>query len=196
MKSEGKELGESLAPVVAMPPKPEGNAERRRFPRHALRGAATIQSRQDMPATSVVITDVSVGGCYLETYALCPIGTRVLVKFDFCDLRIAEFGIVTTCHPMVGMGIQFEAVSPQLQQLIELLANGGQKPCPAPISAVGGPQDNPQPLPVVAPVLLTGQQTHELARALVVWFEAHAELERSKFFELLQSVIAGSQSPR
>ena len=177
-----------------MPLKAESNNERRRFPRYALRGAATFQSRQDMPATSVMISDDSQGGCYLETYALCPIGTRVLVKFEFCDLRIAEFGIVSTCHPMVGMGIRFDAASPQLEQLVELLAQGDQKPCPAPIS--GDPPDYPQPLPVVAPVMLSAQQTHELARALVAWFQAHAELERSRFFELLQSVIAGSQSPR
>src|SRR5947209_3219040 len=165
LMSQGNDIRDNLAPVIAMPKQePPAAGERRRYPRHHIRVAAMLHSGPDKPGAKVLLTDISLGGCYVETCALCPVGSKVLVRFEFCDLRISEFGRVTTNHPMVGMGICFDQTSPQLEELVDLLVEGRTSPPPRPALPEHSSEENHGPAPVLVPVLLTVHQTHELAR--------------------------------
>jgi hypothetical protein len=194
--SQGNDLRDGLAPVLAMQPKVLAeSAERRRHPRYPLRADATLHSDPSRPGARVTLTDISLGGCYVETAAICAVGSQVAVKFELGVLRISISGCVTTSHPMVGMGIAFDGTSPELQELIRQLAEGwNHTTASLPRAEATAPPSPPErrddPAPVFAPVLLTPEQTYELARELVIWFERHGQLERRKFLELLQTAIA------
>jgi len=56
-------------------------------------------------------TDVSLSGCYVATIFPLPIGTAVDVKMRINDGNIVGHGLVQTCHPGVGMGIHFTAMT-------------------------------------------------------------------------------------
>ena len=199
--SHPDDLAENLAQVLPMPAKASAApAERRKHQRFPLRCDATLHSGPGKPGATVTLSDVSLGGCYVETSAISPLGTQILIKFETCGLQISAVGRVTTSHPMVGMGIAFESASPEVEELVRLLAQG-ERPVQrrsareaAPVMGVSAA--DPQPAPVVAAVALSAEQTHELGRALVSWFDAHPDLSRAEFVELLQAVIAGSARRR
>ena len=52
-------------------------------------------------------TDVSLSGCYVATMFPLPMGAAVDFKMWIEDGNIKGRGSVQTCHPGVGMGIQF-----------------------------------------------------------------------------------------
>ena len=199
--SQPNDQAENLAQVLPMPAKAAAvAAERRKHPRYHLRCDATLHSGPGKPGATVTLSDVSLGGCYVETSAISPIGTQILIKFEICGLQISAVGRVTTSHPMVGMGIAFESASPEVEELVRRLAQG-ERPVQRRSARDAAPEiaastADPQPAPVVAAVALSAEQTHELARALVSWFDAHPHLSRAEFVELLQAVIGGSARRR
>lgn len=83
------------------------------------------------PADEIVphckLTDLSLGGCYVETSA--PFPERALV--DFClktnDLEVHTEGMVRVVHPGLGMGVEFPSRTPeqraQVTNVIDFLRN-------------------------------------------------------------------------
>jgi len=73
------------------------------------------------------LTDLSLGGCYVETDA--PFPERALI--DFClktnELEVHTEGMVRVVHPGVGMGIEFPSRTPeqraQVGNVIDFLRN-------------------------------------------------------------------------
>ena len=84
----------------------------------------------DDPPVPCKLTDLSMGGCYLEMPAPFPVRTRVILGMQLAGTRVEASGIVRVMHPEIGMGVEFaRATAPQSQQaekFIEALmgANG------------------------------------------------------------------------
>jgi len=53
------------------------------------------------------LTDLSVGGCYIETPSPFPERTRLLLKLRAGETELETSGVVRVMHPSIGMGIQF-----------------------------------------------------------------------------------------
>src|SRR5437588_3427398 len=83
------------------------NPERRQYPRHLCRVPATLHSVNGGPGVAIMLADVSETGCYVEASSVAARDTQVLVRFELFGIPLAERGVVTTSHPMVGMGIAF-----------------------------------------------------------------------------------------
>jgi len=100
-----------------------GLPNRRRFPRHRLSIGLELSdpvSGQRLRARS---TDVSVGGCYIETILPLAVGTRLEIEMWIDPSKVSAMAIVRTCDPGVGMGIEFIGVSQEKErQLEDLLA--------------------------------------------------------------------------
>jgi hypothetical protein len=97
----------------------KGPGERRRFPRHRVSIGMELSetlSGQRMRASS---TDVSLGGCYIETILPLAVGTRLEVEMWVDPSRVAASAIVRTCDPGVGMGIEFIGVTPEKEQQLQ-----------------------------------------------------------------------------
>jgi len=85
------------------------------------------------PPVPCKLTDVSPGGCYLQTSAPFPVGSRVLLRHATPPSMSLE-GIVRAVHPETGMGVEFvQMTSPQREQLEELLHHLNHAGGPVPI---------------------------------------------------------------
>jgi hypothetical protein len=74
------------------------------------------------------LQDLSLGGCYVNTSAPLPLGTRAEMRITLRDLSVDLAGVVRAHHPGVGMGIEFVEVSPEAnERLTDLL---GLRPRP------------------------------------------------------------------
>jgi hypothetical protein len=78
------------------------------------------------------LTDISAGGCYLETSAPIPTGALVLVSVRVADSECLLDGIVRASHPQSGMGVEFVFSSrdhrARVEKLIDLLVTHREVP--------------------------------------------------------------------
>src|SRR6201988_1090407 len=89
--------------------------------------AATSGSSADESVPHCKLTDLSLGGCYVQTEA--PFPERALV--DFClktkELEVHTEGMVRVVHPGLGMGVEFPSRTLEQRQqvgsLIDFLRN-------------------------------------------------------------------------
>jgi CheY-like chemotaxis protein len=89
--------------------------------------SATVGGSPDESVPHCKLTDLSLGGCYVETEA--PFPERALV--DFClrtkELEVHTEAMVRVTHPSHGMGVEFPSRTPeqraQVGELISFLRN-------------------------------------------------------------------------
>ncbi|MFY9560857.1 MAG: PilZ domain-containing protein [Terriglobales bacterium] len=91
------------------------------------------EPEHDDPPVNCILTDLSLGGCYLKTVSPFPQGTRVILSIKTGELELRAGGVVRVSHPEFGMGVEFiQATSQQhdqVRQMIETLrANGDKSP--------------------------------------------------------------------
>ncbi|MGB9075026.1 MAG: PilZ domain-containing protein [Terriglobales bacterium] len=65
------------------------------------------EPEQDDPPINCRLSDLSLGGCYLETDSPFPAGTRVILSMRTGDLHLHAEGAVRVMHPEFGMGVEF-----------------------------------------------------------------------------------------
>jgi CheY-like chemotaxis protein len=84
------------------------------------------------PRPDCKLTDLSLGGCYIETPSPFPERTTVLLKMraGVSELQIA--GVIRVMHPTLGMGIEFtgsrKARQAGIERFIEALGESGAEP--------------------------------------------------------------------
>jgi len=74
---------------------------------------------QDDPPVRCQLTDLSLGGCYLEIPSPFPISTRVTLSMSVAGLELRAEGVVRVMHPEKGMGVEFTQTTPQHRQVLE-----------------------------------------------------------------------------
>jgi c-di-GMP-binding flagellar brake protein YcgR len=62
---------------------------------------------QDDPPIRCQLTDLSLGGCYLEISSPFPVGARVTLAMRAADIEVRVQGLVRVMHPDKGMGVEF-----------------------------------------------------------------------------------------
>jgi hypothetical protein len=87
--------------------------ERRRFPRVSCRIEANVVDELSAMNLPVKVTDVSVGGCYVEMLAPLPVDSSVELTLDTSQGAIHATGKVIAAQTGMGMGIAFTAISPE-----------------------------------------------------------------------------------
>ena len=66
------------------------------------------------------LTDLSIGGCYVETPSPFPEKTGVLLKFRAAGSELETQGVVRVMHPSYGMGIEFTLRSAEQHRRTEI----------------------------------------------------------------------------
>jgi hypothetical protein len=151
--------------------------ERRRYPRYHCQGSAEIIAGLSGAHQWGTFTDLSQGGCYVETPAPLVPGQEVQLKLTVVGLTFSVTGRVAVSHPMFGMGVIFTLVDPDsteiMLQALQHLADSvpesarlgpqplGPSPVPAP-SATAAPR--PMRLSPQTAVSLLGQIARHLAQ--------------------------------
>ncbi len=86
----------------------------------------------DDPPAACRLTDLSLGGCYLELAAPFPLRTKVTLSMGSAAPDVKVTGTVLVAHPEVGMGIEFGRKTAQQQKQVEgfiqALVSGGSVP--------------------------------------------------------------------
>jgi hypothetical protein len=74
---------------------------------------------KDDPPASCQLTDLSLGGCYLEITSPFPVSTRVTLSMRAAGTELRAEGIVRVMHPDKGMGVEFSQTTPEHRDLLE-----------------------------------------------------------------------------
>jgi PilZ domain len=101
---------------------PWSGRERRQFVRHACRMAAQVGLQDGslrMPAT---VTDISLGGCYVELLSPLPVDTFVDISVSPGDTTLQLSGRVRSSQMNFGMGVSFTGMRPQDFEVLRKLA--------------------------------------------------------------------------
>lgn len=91
--------------------------ERRRTPRFPLIADAEVTEIASETTLSAKTSDLSAGGCFLDTPNPSPEGTEIVVRISHADATFTARGKVVFLFPDMGMGVMFTNV-PDSQQAI------------------------------------------------------------------------------
>lgn len=121
------------APTLAITRPPAGK-ERRSYQRHACDLAAELQVEGSSVKLSARCTDISIGGCYLDTRAPLASDSKVRIQLNNDTVTFNSRGVVRTSHANAGMGIRFDDLDDSALAVLRLLmGTSNQQPiAPAP----------------------------------------------------------------
>jgi DNA-binding response OmpR family regulator len=87
------------------------------------------ESEKDDPPVGCKLTDLSLGGCYLEISSPFPPGTRIVLSMRAGGHELRVEGVIRVMHPEVGMGVEFTQGTPeqhhQVEKFIKTLMDAG-----------------------------------------------------------------------
>ena len=72
-----------------------------------MAGKPRPEFEQDDPPAPCKLTDLSLGGCYLETASPFPVRTRIILSMKVAGVSFRAEGLVLVMHSDIGMGIEF-----------------------------------------------------------------------------------------
>ncbi len=73
----------------------------------------------DDPPVRCQLTDLSLGGCYLEIPSPFPVGTRVTLSMSAAGAELRVEGLVRVMYPDKGMGVEFTQTTPEHRVSLE-----------------------------------------------------------------------------
>ena len=74
---------------------------------------------KDDPPVRCQLTDLSLGGCYLEISSPFPVSTRVTLSMRAAGVELRTEGVVRIMHADTGMGVQFTQTTAEHRALLE-----------------------------------------------------------------------------
>jgi hypothetical protein len=191
-------------PPVEVPPDHVGTSawkgpDRRQFWRHACRietHAAIDNGSISFPG---VVTDISLGGCYVEMMSPLPVDTFVDLSLELVDATVQLSGRVRSSQTGLGMGVAFTGMSPANYEKLRKFAPPGAaakqaakepatRPSPArqPDASSGRPNTRPYSAPGFDPIDLPA--TAEAFQAVVRVLFRKGLLTRAELLEELEKL--------
>jgi DNA-binding response OmpR family regulator len=84
---------------------------------------------EEDPPVPCKLTDLSLGGCYMELPVPFPLRARVILSMRVSDAQLKVEGVVRVSHPDFGMGVEFtrgtEEQRQQVEAFLQSLMNSG-----------------------------------------------------------------------
>jgi c-di-GMP-binding flagellar brake protein YcgR len=77
------------------------------------------EAEQDDPPIRCQLTDLSLGGCYLEISSPFPASSRVTLSMRAGGLEVRVQGVVRVMHPEKGMGVEFTQATAEHRSALE-----------------------------------------------------------------------------
>jgi len=91
--------------------------ERREHPRFKVSVPVEVHAEGATAPLHCATSDLSLGGCYIESMYPFPAGTCLDLKLDAGDAVLATAKVVT-CDPQFGNGIQFLRMLPEDREIL------------------------------------------------------------------------------
>lgn len=89
------------------PKKVAPTASTRKAPRYTALASVDLVTLPEHRTLSSELQNISAGGCYLKCFTPLDPGHKVEMLVQLDGLRINAFGMVRSCHPAKGMGVEF-----------------------------------------------------------------------------------------
>ena len=86
--------------------------ERRKHPRFKVNIPVEVHTDASETPFRVSTSDISLGGCYIESMYPFPVGTELELKLQVADTLLVSARVVT-CDPQFGNGIAFLRMLPE-----------------------------------------------------------------------------------
>jgi len=132
------------------------------------------------PVAHSKLTDLTLGGCYVETESPFPEQSGVVLCLRASGLEVRAKGMVQVMHPNYGMGIEFAArTAEQRQQVHEFIEFLTSKPGMVPELLVS-------PGPLHANVSNDMATEHDVEDPLLDLLRNHHDLSQEQFLEQLR----------
>jgi len=113
--------------------------ERRQFPRRACRFEAHVTAHDRSVRLAGTITDIALGGCYMEMLTPLPVDSTIELSFGAREAPLQITGVVRSSHTGMGMGVMFTGMSPEdfenLRRLTVSAQPSAEKASPKAVSA-------------------------------------------------------------
>jgi c-di-GMP-binding flagellar brake protein YcgR len=91
--------------------------ERRKHPRFSITLPVEVHTEGGHAAFRCITSDLSLGGCYIETLEPFPVGTTLDLKLRIEDTLHIQAKVITA-YPQVGNGMQFIRILPEDHDLL------------------------------------------------------------------------------
>jgi CheY-like chemotaxis protein len=135
------------------------------------------------PVSQCTLTDLSLGGCYVETESPFPERSGITLCLNAEDIEVQAEGTVRVMHPGFGMGIEFAArTTDERAQVARFIGFLTSRPGTLPallitprILAAGDQYNQPDPLP-----------KEELDDPLLELLRRHESLNQEEFLQKLR----------
>ncbi len=100
--------------------------DRRECPR--IRVSVPVEIQTDAAGSPIrcATTDLSLGGCFIETIFPFPIGTNLDLQLSLGTIVLIAATVVT-CDPQVGNGIRFMRMLPEDRETLEAFLQAAQQ---------------------------------------------------------------------
>jgi diguanylate cyclase (GGDEF)-like protein/putative nucleotidyltransferase with HDIG domain len=85
--------------------------DRRLHPRLRCRVTVEMQTEAEVAPVFANLTDISMGGCYLETSTILAPGSKIKLGFSMDDSSLTNEGVVVRLDPGSGVAVQFREVN-------------------------------------------------------------------------------------
>jgi hypothetical protein len=95
--------------------------EKRSHVRYVCDGGVEVRTEGTSTGFWGTLTDISLGGCYVQTFSPLPAGTMLNMRVQTKSVEFNCVGSVQASHPGVGMGIVFSHFPEGQQQHLEAL---------------------------------------------------------------------------
>lgn len=100
--------------------------ERRQYPRVKVSVPVEIHVEGAASPIRGATSDLSVGGCYIETMFPSPVGTTLDLKL-YIETTLPIDATVVTCDPQVGNGMKFSRMLPEDRKALEAFVEAALK---------------------------------------------------------------------
>jgi PilZ domain len=105
-----KKAGERGGPIAE---------ERRSGDRHSFTASAEVIEISSGARFSTRMTDLSHGGCFVDTMVPFPVGSKVHIKVHQGKNEFETDGMVVYSQHGLGMGVAFDAVDPERRKALD-----------------------------------------------------------------------------
>jgi len=154
-------------------------SEQRKNVRFTCQVSAEIHAHGTLAKWGVV-TDISKSGSYVETASPLALQEEFVLVLHAFDLTISLKARVATVYPMIGMGVEFEASSPEDEKSLDaLLTRLAAMPA-------ADKTETKAPLPPSPPLRISPHQAGALVKEIEKHFREHSVLSREQLSGILR----------
>ena len=126
-------------------PQEKGGSERRVSVRFPFTAAAEVSELRSKARVAGRCSDLSIGGCYVDTLSPFPLGSAVRIRMETDNREFEADAVVAYAHPQMGMGLRFTGIKREHEEVLRSwIAELGGEQLAEPAVSPAEPEPKPE----------------------------------------------------